>query len=179
MNPPTEAGASTSLTKIGTISQCGVTPVSLSYNIKGQQVAWSLTSPTPLARGWVVKFVASTSANGFFTVTPVTGAVTTDCGGTVITAAGDFTVYDTSANAIIFPIATVSPTNGLDTFAPACAGASKFTATVNNWKGSGAATAIAAGNCVITLSGSTLKTGVVGGVDELGAVSMSGGLAFD
>lgn len=38
-----------------------------------------------------------------------------------------------------------------NTYAAACAGKSKFTATVNNWSGSGTATKIAAtGNCVIT-----------------------------
>lgn len=37
-----------------------------------------------------------------------------------------------------------------NTYAAACAGKSKFTATVNNWKGTAAATKIAAtGNCVI------------------------------
>jgi len=37
----------------------------------------------------------------------------------------------------------------LPSYAAACAGGSKFTATVNNWKPSGTATAFTTGNCVI------------------------------
>lgn len=52
----------------------------------GKKVAWSVTSPTPLAGGWVVKFVGSTSAAGFFAVTN-TGSTTTTCGTTVLATA--------------------------------------------------------------------------------------------
>lgn len=83
-------GGSASLTKVGTITQCANTPASVSYNVKGSEVSWSVTSPTPLAGGWIVKFVGSDSTAGSFNVDPVASSVTTTCGGTVLTEAGDF-----------------------------------------------------------------------------------------
>lgn len=70
---------------------------------------------------------------------------------------------------------------GLITYAAACDGASKFTATVNNWKPSGTATAITAGNCVILNAASleATNTGLIGGDANNGATSMAAGLAFD
>lgn len=72
----------------------------MSYNVKGSEVSWSVTSPTPLASGWTVKFVGSVDTAGSFAVTPVTSSVTTTCGGTVLTEAGDF-VSDESSKSLI------------------------------------------------------------------------------
>lgn len=80
--PETET---TTLTKIGTITECSATPTSLNYNVKGSTVAWSVTSPTPLAGLWVIKFVAEVGAVTHFKVSPVANSVTTDCANTVIT----------------------------------------------------------------------------------------------
>lgn len=72
------------MTKIGTITECSVTPASLNYNVKGSTVAWSVTSPTPLAGLWVIKFVAEAAATTHFKVSPLPNSVTTDCANTVI-----------------------------------------------------------------------------------------------
>lgn len=72
----------------------------MSYNVKGSEVSWSVTSPTPLAGGWVVKFVGHATTPGSFNVSPVSSAVTTTCGGTVLVEAGDF-VSDESGTSLI------------------------------------------------------------------------------
>jgi hypothetical protein len=136
----------------------------LSYNVKGSEVSWSVTSPTPLAGGWIVKFVGSAGTPGSFAVDEVANAVTTTCGGTVLTEAGDFVSDESGTSLIKVTLGSVATVNNLVTYAPYCAGASEFKATVNNWKGSGAATAITAGNCVITLASSTLKAGAASDV---------------
>lgn len=84
-----------------------------------------------------------------------------------------------SRSFISFTLAAVANVGLLPTYAAKCAGASKFTATVNNWKGTAAATAITAGNCVIVNAGS-LEAENTGSTDaNIGAVSMTAGLAFD
>lgn len=99
-------------------------------------------------------------------------------------AAGAMTVDITSKSVVSFALAAVATgTNSLPTYGAACAAASKFTATVNNWKGSAAATKITAGNCVITTDTDTGK--VLGDSDTsnqnefYGAKSMTAALAFD
>jgi hypothetical protein len=72
----------------------------LSYNVKGSEVSWSVTSPTPLASGWVVKFVGHATTPGSFAVDLVSNAVTTTCGGTVLVEAGDF-AKDESGTSLI------------------------------------------------------------------------------
>lgn len=68
-----------------------------------------------------------------------------------MTAAGAMTVDISSKSVISFVLGTVATgTNSLPTYGAKCAAASKFTATVNNWKGTNSALAIATGNCVIT-----------------------------
>jgi len=67
-----------------------------------------------------------------------------------MSAAGSMTVDVSSKSVISFVLDAVSNVNSLPTYGAACAGASKFTATVRNWKGTAAATDITAGNCVIT-----------------------------
>jgi len=60
------------------------------------------------------------------------------------------TVDASSDKSVIhFLLGSVANVNSLPTYGAACAGGSKFTATVRNWKGSAAATDITAGNCVI------------------------------
>jgi len=78
------ASETNTLTKIGTITECSASPTSLSYSTLGSAVAWSVTSPTPLAGGWLIKFVAEVGAVTHFKVTPVAGSVTQDCAGTVL-----------------------------------------------------------------------------------------------
>jgi len=126
----------------------------VSYNVKGSEVSWSVTSPTPLAGGWIVKFVGSDSTPGSFNVDPVASSVTTTCGGTVLTEAGDFEKDETSKSLIKVTLGSVAnDANGLPTYGAYCAGASEFKATINNWKPIGEATNdITAGNCVITLA---------------------------
>lgn len=78
-----------------------------------------------------------------------------------MSAAGDMTVDVSSKSVISVTLGAVATVNSLPTYAAACAGASKFTATVRNWKGTAAATDITTGNCVITL-GTALATVVTG-----------------
>jgi len=90
------------------------------------------------------------------------------------------TVDVTSKSVISVTLGAVATVNSLPTYAAACAGASKFTATVRNWKGTAAATDITAGNCVITLAASTdINTGVTGNDASLGAISMTAALKFN
>jgi len=93
------------------------------------------------------------------------------------------TVDVSSKSLISFALAAVADgtnaagTNPLPTYAAACAGASKFSAIVNNWKPTGTATAITAGNCVIA---NGVNSEVTGATDaNIGATSMAAGLAFD
>jgi hypothetical protein len=94
---------------------------------------------------------------------------------------GTFTVDVSSKSVISFELGAVATVNSLPTYAAACAGASKFTATVRNWKGTAAATDITAGNCVITLStaAATVVTGNTGEDASLGAISMTAALKFN
>jgi len=91
------------------------------------------------------------------------------------------TVDISSKSVISFVLGTVTAgTNSLPTYGAKCAAASKFTATVNNWKGTNSALAIVNGVCVI---GNSLDAAIVtGDTDEdasLGAISMAGSLSFD
>jgi hypothetical protein len=93
---------------------------------------------------------------------------------------GTFTVDVSSKSVISFELGAVATVNSLPTYAAACAGASKFTATVRNWKGTAAATDITAGNCVITLAASAaIVTGDTGEDASLGAISMTAALKFN
>lgn len=98
-----------------------------------------------------------------------------------MSAAGTFTVDVTSKSVIKFELGAVAAVNSLPTYAAACAGASKFTATVRNWKGTAAATDITAGNCVITLgtAAATIVTGDSAEDANLGAISMTAALKFN
>lgn len=118
------------------MTQCGVSPASIQYNVKGKEVAWSFTSPTPLAGEWIVKFVGSSDTTGYF-VTSNTASTTLDCAGTVLASAQAMTIDISSKSLIKFTLPAVANANiattNLPTYAALCAGASKFTATVNNW----------------------------------------------
>jgi hypothetical protein len=93
---------------------------------------------------------------------------------------GTFTVDVSGKSVISFELGAVATVNSLPTYAAACAGASKFTATVRNWKGTAAATDITAGNCVITLAASAaIVTGDTGEDASLGAISMTAALKFN
>lgn len=97
-----------------------------------------------------------------------------------MSAAGDMTVDNTDDSVISFVLDAVADVNSLPTYGAACAGASKFTATVRNWKGTAAATDITAGNCVITLAASTsIVAGTTGEDASLGAISMTAALKFN
>lgn len=75
--------------------------------------------------------------------------------------------------------APTDPLTSLPTYGAICAGGSKFTATVNNWKPTATATAFTDGKCVITLAGSADITGLSSSV-TIGAISMStSSLSFD
>jgi len=75
----------------------------------------------------------------------------------------------------------VNAKNTIPTYAAYCAGASKFTATVNNWKGTGTATKITAGNCVINnVATITLNVGNSAADATNGATAMAASsLTFD
>lgn len=89
-------------------------------------------------------------------------------------------VYTTSTKSFIsFKLPAVAASTGttavpsLTTYAAACAGKSKFTATVNNWQGSGTATLFTTGNCVI-VNAAALEaevTGLTAADANLGALS--------
>lgn len=82
------------------------------------------------------------------------------------------------ASVIEFTLGAVAEVNSLPTYGPACAGGSQFTATVNNWKPTGTATAFTDGLCVITLAGSSDVAGDTAA--GLGALSMdTNALSFD
>lgn len=80
----------------------------MSYNVKGSEVSWSVTSPTPLAGGWIVKFVGHASTPGSFAVTAVADSVTTTCGGTVLEETGDFVSDESGTSLIKVTLGTVS-----------------------------------------------------------------------
>jgi len=76
---------------------------------------------------------------------------------------------------------TVNALNVIPTYAAYCAGASKFTATVNNWKGTASATKITAGACVINnVATAGLNVGNAAADATNGATAMAAStLAFD
>jgi len=84
-----------------------------------------------------------------------------------------------SRSFISFTLGAVANVGLLPTYAAKCAGGSKLTATVNNWKGTAAATAITAGNCLI-LNAASLEADNAGSTDaNNGATAMAAGLGFD